>query len=116
MPSYHLCPDFRIPPPPNGHLTLGSILKNFEEDGVQFPLNNGNVEPIPDGAIWPQDGPHAERGFTRNISELRSVGAGIWSKIFGLGELSAKFSRSHGVRPTLHNRVKHLDYASAIVS
>lgn len=96
MPSYHLCPDFRIPPPPNGHLTLGSMLKNLEEDGVQFPLNNGKVEPIPDDAIHPRDGPHAERGFTRNMSELRSIGAGIWSKIFGLEVLSAKFSRSHG--------------------
>lgn len=96
MPSYHLCPDFRIPPPPNGHLVLGSILKNLEEDGVQFPLNNGKVEPIPDEMIHPRDGPHAERGFTRNISELRSIEAGIWSKIFGLEVLSSKFSRSHG--------------------
>lgn len=96
MPSYHLCPDFRIPPPPNGHLTLGSILKNLEEDGVQFPLNNGKVETIPDDAIHPRDGPHAERGFTRNINELRSVSAGIWSKVLGLEILSAKFSRSHG--------------------
>lgn len=96
MPSYHLCPDFRIPPPPNGHLTLGSVLKNLEEDGVQFPLNNGKIEPISEDAIHPRDGPHAERGFTRNMSELRSIGAGIWSKIFSLEVLSAKFSRSHG--------------------
>lgn len=96
MPSYHLCPNFRIPPPPNGHLTLGSILKNLEEDGVEFPLNQAKVEPIPEEAIYPRDGPHAERGFTRNITELRSLDAGVWCRIFSVAELSAKFIRSRG--------------------
>ncbi|KAL1873556.1 hypothetical protein Daus18300_003921 [Diaporthe australafricana] len=51
---------------------------------------------FPDDTIHPRDGPHAERGFTRNVNELRSVSAGIWSKIFSLGSLSSKFSRCHG--------------------
>lgn len=96
MPSYHLCPDFRTPPPPNGHLTLGTILKTLDENGIQFPLNADKVEPVAPETIQPRDRPHAQRGFTRSMNELRSVEGGIWAKIFSLGSLSAKFSHSHG--------------------
>ena len=96
MPSYHLCADFRIPPPPNGHLALGTILKNLDEDGVQFPLNAGKAEPVAQEAMQPREGPHVQRGFTRSMSELRSVEGGIWARIAGgWGSLSAKFSRTH---------------------
>ncbi|KLU89427.1 hypothetical protein MAPG_08398 [Magnaporthiopsis poae ATCC 64411] len=96
-PTYHLCPDFRIPPPPNGHLTLGTILKSLGEDGVHAPLNKGREVEVRPEELRPLAGSHAQRGFTRSLSELRSAEGGIWAKIFGLSSLSAKFSHSRGI-------------------
>lgn len=80
-PSYHLCPDFSISPPPNGHLTLGSIIKNLNVDGVAHPLNLNTVIDIPTTDIFPRDGPHSMTGFTRTLRELRTVEGSIWAWI-----------------------------------
>ncbi|KAH6953872.1 hypothetical protein BKA56DRAFT_708078 [Ilyonectria sp. MPI-CAGE-AT-0026] len=82
-PSYHLCPDFSISPPPNGQLTLGSVLKNLNVDGVSHPLNLNAVIDIPDNEIFPRDGPHSITGFSRTLKYLRSVQGSIWAWIFG---------------------------------
>lgn len=86
-PSYHLCPDFSISPPPDGHLTLGSILKNLDVDGVAHPLSLNSAIVIPDTEIYPRDGPDSKTGFTRSLGELRAVEGGVWAKIFGLDGL-----------------------------
>lgn len=89
-PSYHLCPDFSISPPPNGHLTLGSILKNLDVDGVAHPLNLGSTIDIPSTEIYPRDAPDRKSRFTRTLHELRSVEGSIWAKIFGCDGLGGK--------------------------
>ncbi|KAJ4141760.1 hypothetical protein NW768_000977 [Fusarium equiseti] len=91
-PSYHLCPDFSIAPPPNGHLTLGSVLESLDVDGVAHPLNLNAAIEIPEEEIFPRDGPDSKTGFTRTLKELRSVETSIWAKIFSLHGLGGSFS------------------------
>lgn len=86
-PSYHLCPDFSISPPPDGHLTLGSILKNLDVDGVAHPLDLGSTIDIPNTEVYPRDAPDSKSGFTRTLHELRSVEGSFRAKIFGLDGL-----------------------------
>jgi len=87
-PSYHLCPDFSISPPPNGHLTLGSILKNLDVDGVAHPLNiHGSTIDIPDTEVYPRDAPDSKFGLTSTLGKLRSVEGSFWAKIFGVDGL-----------------------------
>jgi hypothetical protein len=89
-PSYHLCPDFSISPPPHGHLALGSILKNLDVDGVAHPLNPNSAIAIPNTEIYPRDGPDSKTGFTRTLMELRAVEGSVWAKIFSLDGLGGK--------------------------
>ncbi|EJT75900.1 hypothetical protein GGTG_05826 [Gaeumannomyces tritici R3-111a-1] len=96
-PTYHVCPDFRIPPPPDGHLMLGTILKSLDENGVHDPLNKGREIAVHPEELRPKAAPFAQRGFTRSLTELQSTEGGIWAKIFGLGSLSANFSRTRGM-------------------
>jgi hypothetical protein len=82
VPSYHLCPDFSIAPPPDGHLTLGSILTSLDNSGVSRPLNLNATIDIPDNQIFPRSGPDSKTGFTRSLKELRATEASIWAQIF----------------------------------
>ncbi|KAM5344485.1 hypothetical protein ACJ41O_013021 [Fusarium nematophilum] len=91
-PSYHLCPDFSIAPPPDGHLTLGSILKNLDVDGVAHPLNLKDAIGVPDEDIFPRRTPDSKTGFTRTLKELRAVEASIWAKIFSVQGLGGSLS------------------------
>ncbi|KAF5702069.1 major facilitator superfamily transporter [Fusarium mundagurra] len=91
-PSYHLCPDFSIATPPDGHLTLGSILLSLDVDGVAHPLNLNAAIGIPPEHIFPRNGPDSKTGFTRTLKELRSVEASIWAKIFSLQGLGGTFN------------------------
>ncbi|ENH72262.1 hypothetical protein FOC1_g10004499 [Fusarium oxysporum f. sp. cubense race 1] len=91
-PSYHLCPDFSIAPPPDGHLTLGSVLESLDVDGVAHPLNLNAAIEIPAEHIFPRNGPDSKTGFTRTLKELRSVEASIWAKIFNLQGLGGTFN------------------------
>ncbi|KAF2176063.1 hypothetical protein K469DRAFT_700455 [Zopfia rhizophila CBS 207.26] len=95
-PSFHLCPSFTIPPPPNGHLHLGSILKNLKNDGVSFPVNHYCRVDIADGDIYPKNGPDEKKGFTRTLKELRAVQGSFWAKILSLGGLGGSFSFLRG--------------------
>ncbi|KAM7185094.1 hypothetical protein V8F33_012603 [Rhypophila sp. PSN 637] len=82
QPSFHLCPDFNIPPPPDGHLELGSVL-------VYYPLDAGDTVEIPDAQLKPIS---EKTGFSRTLKELRGVEGSIWAKIFGSDGLGAMFS------------------------
>lgn len=90
-PSFHLCPDFSIAPPPNGHLQLGAVLQALNIDGVLTPLDIGATKPVPESQLWPKDKPQEKQGFNRSLKELRSVEASIWAKIFGWDGLGAMF-------------------------
>ncbi|KAL5089022.1 hypothetical protein Trisim1_006165 [Trichoderma cf. simile WF8] len=91
-PSYHLCPDFPIPPPPNGHLTLGTILPSLGLEGVLRPLNLNSVPDIPAEFKFPKDGPHSITNFTRTLKQLRTVKGSIWAQLFSSGGPSEKFN------------------------
>ena len=91
-PSFHLCPDFNIAPPPSGHLQLGSILRALDIDGVLTPLDIGATIPVPESELWPKDKPLEKEGFSRSLKELRVLEGSIWAKIFGLDGLGTVFS------------------------
>lgn len=92
-PSFHLCPDFGIDPPPNGHLRLGSVLQSLQLDGVLAPLNAGDTPPVPDSLVFPRDKPSCEKvGFSCSLKHLREVEGGVWAKIFGWAGLGPSFS------------------------
>ncbi|KAF5621993.1 major facilitator superfamily transporter [Fusarium sp. NRRL 52700] len=100
-PSYHLCPDFSIAPPPDGHLTLGSILKSLDHDGVSHPLNLNSTIDISEENIFPRSGPDSKTGFTRTLKELRATQASIWAKIFSNPGASFSFLRNRTDDETL---------------
>lgn len=84
MPSYHLCPNFDISPPGEGHLDLGSLLYNLD-DGVDYPINDEPIA-IPDAKISPKTGDHwhKKEGIKTTLRDLRSTNnSSVWAKIFG---------------------------------
>ncbi|KAL8294678.1 hypothetical protein RB600_000561 [Gaeumannomyces tritici] len=92
-PSFHLCPDFSIDPPPGGHLRLGSVLQNLQLDGMLSPLDGGEAPPVPDSLVFPKDKSASEKeGFTCSLNHLRHVKGGIWAKVFGWAGLGPSFS------------------------
>ena len=91
-PSFHLCPDFSISPPPEGHLQLGSVLRSLDLDGVLTPLDIGATVPVPEDQLWPRDKPQEKTGFSRSLRELRSFEGSIWASLFGWDGLGAAFS------------------------
>lgn len=91
-PSFHLCPDFSIAPPPDGHLQLGSVLRALDIDGVLTPLDIGATVLVPKLQLWPRDKPMEKTGFSRSLKELRGLEGSIWAKIFGWDGLGAMFS------------------------
>lgn len=90
IPSYHLCPDFSISPPPNGHLTLGSIISGLDLEDIMAPLNLHCEISIPSIRIYPRDGPDSKTGFTRTMKELRATEGSIWAKICSLDDIGGK--------------------------
>ncbi|KAJ4310140.1 hypothetical protein N0V84_011133 [Fusarium piperis] len=89
QPSFHLCPDFNIPPPPDGHLELGSVLRCITLNGVLSPLDCGDTVEIPTSQpIFRSE----KTGFSRTLKELRGIEGSIWAKIFGSDGLGAMFS------------------------
>lgn len=88
-PSYHLCPDFSVAPPPNGPLDLGSVLKNLDIDGLA-PLNESATIEVPESVKWPRNGPDKKTGFSCSLNELRSAEFSLWAKVFGLDGLGGK--------------------------
>lgn len=80
QPSFHLCPDSNIPPLPDGHLELGSVLRGVDFNSVYSPLNAGDAVKIPDAQLKPIS---EKAGFRRTLKEPRGVEGSIWAKIFG---------------------------------
>ena len=92
QPSFHLCPDFSIAPPPDGHLELGSVLRGLDFSNIFSPLNLGDTIEIPDSQLWPLDKPSEKSGFSRSLGDLRGLEGNIWAKIFGKSGPGPKFS------------------------
>ncbi|EEU45730.1 uncharacterized protein NECHADRAFT_100711 [Fusarium vanettenii 77-13-4] len=89
QPSFHLCPDFNISPPPDGHLELGSVLRGIDLNSVLSPLDCGDTVEIPASQkIFRSE----KTGFSRSLKELRGIEGSIWAKIFGSDGLGAMFS------------------------
>ncbi|KAL8391895.1 hypothetical protein RB595_002191 [Gaeumannomyces hyphopodioides] len=96
-PSFHLCPDFSIDPPPDGHLRLGSVLQSLQLDGVLDPLDGGEAAPVPDSLIFPKNKSASEKaGFSCSLKHLREVKGGVWAKVFGWAGLGPSFSALRG--------------------
>ena len=93
--SFHLCPDFSVSPPPDGHLQLGSVLRGLDLDGVLTPLNIGATVAVPADQLWPRGQPQEKKGFSRNLRELRSLEGSLWAKMFGGNGSGAAFSFLH---------------------
>jgi hypothetical protein len=91
-PSFHLCPDFGIAPPPDGHLQLGSVLRSLDLNGVLTPLDIGATVAVPQDQLWPRDKPQEKTGFSRSLRELRSSKGNIWANLFGWDGLGTAFS------------------------
>ncbi|RFU81009.1 major facilitator superfamily mfs-1 [Trichoderma arundinaceum] len=91
-PSFHLCPDFNIAPPPDGHLQLGNVLRALDLDSVLTPINIDDSIPIPESQFLPHNKPQEKSGFTRSLKELRGLKSSIWAKVFGWDNLGAYFS------------------------
>ncbi|RMJ08760.1 hypothetical protein CDV36_011614 [Fusarium kuroshium] len=89
QPSYHLCPDFNIPPPPDGHLELGSVLRGIDLNSVLSPLDCGDTVEIPASQKMFRS---EKTGFSRTLKELRGIKGNIWANIFGSDGLGAMFS------------------------
>ncbi|KAI0101529.1 hypothetical protein GGR51DRAFT_530051 [Nemania sp. FL0031] len=81
-PSFHVCPDFHIEPPPYGHLNLGSILSGLDAGSVRAPLNRRSVIPVMDTYKYPKSGPYRKDGWSLSLSQLQSIEGGIWARIF----------------------------------
>lgn len=91
-PSFYLCPDFSIAPPPHGHLQLGSVLRAVDIDGVLTPLDIGATSAVRESQLLPRDKPAEKTGFSRSLKELRSLEGSVWAKVFGWDGLGAAFS------------------------
>ncbi|KAK2738091.1 major facilitator superfamily mfs-1 [Colletotrichum kahawae] len=82
-PSYHLCPDFSIAPPPNGHLQLGSMLSGLDIDGVSSPLDFNATKIVPESELLPRDSPQVLKGFSRSLRDLRGLRGSMWARLCG---------------------------------
>ncbi|KAF0323682.1 major facilitator superfamily mfs-1 [Colletotrichum asianum] len=82
-PSYHLCPDFGIAPPPNGHLQLGSMLSGLDIDGVSSPLDFNATKIVPESELLPRNSPQVLKGFSRSLGDLRGLRGSMWARLFG---------------------------------
>ncbi|KAM0546043.1 hypothetical protein ACHAPJ_011057 [Fusarium lateritium] len=91
-PSFHLCPDFSIAPPPEGHLELGSVLRGLDLNSILSPLDFSDTVSVPESKLLPVDKPSEKRGFSRSLKELRGFQGSIWAKVFGGAGLGAGFS------------------------
>ncbi|KAF4964965.1 hypothetical protein FSARC_7143 [Fusarium sarcochroum] len=90
-PSFHLCPDFSIAPPPDGHLELGSVLRGLDLNSVLSPLDFSDTIKVPESQLLPVDKPSEKQGFSRRLKELRGLEGNIWAKLFGGAGLGAGF-------------------------
>ncbi|KAK1239125.1 hypothetical protein MKX08_006186 [Trichoderma sp. CBMAI-0020] len=90
QPYFHLCPDFNIPPPPNGQLKLGTILQDVTIGSVIFPLDDGKAIEVPDSQLKPLQEASKIGGFIRSLEELGE--GNLWEAIADT-EMVPNFSR-----------------------
>ncbi|KAM0474388.1 hypothetical protein ACHAPX_007725 [Trichoderma viride] len=108
QPYFHLCPDFNIPPPPNGQLKLGTMLRDVSIGNVIFPLDAGKPIQVPDSQLRPLQEASKMGGFIRSLEELGE--GNMWEAIAD-GEMVSKFSS-----PNYHvNRHKILSVDKLLV-
>ncbi|UKZ69412.1 uncharacterized protein TrAtP1_010422 [Trichoderma atroviride] len=91
IPTFILCPDFNIPPPPLGQLQLGSVLGDLGIQGVLNPINRGDEIQVSESSLVPADGPLEKAGFTRHLEDLHHGKSSIWARILNEDVLGAKF-------------------------
>ncbi|KAM0512892.1 hypothetical protein ACHAPE_008394 [Trichoderma viride] len=91
IPTFILCPDFNIPPPPLGQLQLGSVLGDLGVQGVLNPINRGEEIQVPESSLVPADRPMEKAGFARRLEDLHQGKSSIWAKILNENILSANF-------------------------
>lgn len=91
IPTFILCPDFNIPPPPLGQLQLGSVLGDLGVQGVLNPINRGKEIQVPESSLIPADRPMEKAGFARRLEDLHHGKSSIWAKILNENILGANF-------------------------
>lgn len=82
------------------------MLRSLDARGVRAPLDGGARIVVPETEKFPKNGPDRKDGWTRSLSQLRSVEGGIWAKIFGQGVGNFEFLRKRSNEETL--TVKHV--------
>lgn len=85
-PTYHLPPNFSIPPPSNGPFHLGTVLQDFEKKEQMQPLNQEDSQRIP----IPKKHEDVKRGFTATRKRMKSGEFGSWAKCMGLDGIGGK--------------------------
>ncbi|PON24830.1 hypothetical protein TGAM01_v206338 [Trichoderma gamsii] len=90
QPYFHLCPDLNIPPPPNGQLKLGTILRDVSIGNVIFPLDGGKPIEAPDSQLRPFQVASKMGGFIRSLEELGE--GNMWEAIAN-SEVVSQYSR-----------------------
>jgi hypothetical protein len=104
--TYILLPNMTTPPPPQGPLHLGHIVRNPSDPEV-IPLNRKDRIAIPEAEIPPPD---IKDGFTSTRGQLRSGSVGVWAQLLGTIGLDA----SAGVEHT-NDEVIHVSWLETVV-
>ncbi|KAJ8122452.1 hypothetical protein ONZ43_g1362 [Nemania bipapillata] len=86
--TYHLAPNFSIPPSPAGQIKLGSIVKNLQNVDV---LNDECHVEIPEGKIIR----HQKRGFRATYNQMIRGEYGIWARFFSAASIGGEISLNH---------------------
>ncbi|EHK47492.1 uncharacterized protein TrAtP1_012390 [Trichoderma atroviride] len=108
QPYFHLCPNLNIPPPPNGQLKLGTILRDVTIGNVILPLDAGKAIEAPDSQLRPLQEASKIGGFIRSLEELGE--GNLWEAIADT-EMLSNFSH-----PNCHvNRHKILSVEKLLV-
>ncbi|EHK46963.1 hypothetical protein TRIATDRAFT_263405 [Trichoderma atroviride IMI 206040] len=116
IPTFILCPDFNIPPPPLGQLQLGSVLGDLGIQGVLNPINRGDEIQVSESSLVPADGPLEKAGFTRHLEDLHHGKSSIWARILNEDILGAKFFGKRTGNETLTRRIQKQTLESPTVS
>ncbi|KAK8116356.1 hypothetical protein PG984_012858 [Apiospora sp. TS-2023a] len=96
-PTYHLPPNFSIPPPPMGPFHLGTLIRDFDRREQMRPLNNGKdrngevkrIEPPKNDVFLDH-----KDGFEAIRSRLKSGEHGLWARCIGVDGLGGEASIS----------------------
>lgn len=88
------------PPPPQGPLHLGHIVRNPSDPEV-IPLNREDRISIPEAEIPPPD---IKDGFTSTRGQLRGGSVGVWAQLLGTIGLDASAGVEHANDEVIHVR------------